>query len=251
MTSVSTPADGDVEPQYLTVPAEIYMHLVRLQKAKAVLMLSMGGGQRYRSSLLQIDRQTGRMAIDEVVPLDGNNLLRHAPGLTMSAQSDAGPSYWQIPAGTLQGGLLDGLPCHWLPLPTEIRYMQRRRSFRASFLIGQAPPLAIVDEDGAVVADGEMLDVSEHGCRFLIKVGAPLEWAASRQRLQLRIEPQGLAAFEVAGEVRHAVELNRQEAFMIGIHFLQVEPAVSRRLSQLVVQVQRERRRQQLAMDLD
>ncbi len=252
MNSVSTSAGNDFEPQYLTVAAEIYLHLIRLQKAKEVLMLSIGGAShRYRSSLLLLDRAAGRIAIDEVLPLDGNALLSHAPGLSVSVQGDAGSSNWQVPAGTLQGGMLDGLPCHWLPLPTEIRYMQRRRSFRASFLIGQAPRLSILDEDGYPITVGEMLDVSEHGCRFLLKVAKPPEWAAFGRHLLLRIEPTEQPAFELAGEVRHVVELSRQDALMIGIHFPQIEPAVSRRLSQLVVQVQRERRRQQLSMGLD
>lgn len=241
--------DPEFEPQIMTSADDIYLHLLRLQKARTVISLLLGGtGKPFRSSLLQIDRESGRVAIDEVMPLDGNALLRQAPGLSLSALSDAGSSYWKSPAGALQAGSLDGLPCHWLPLPTELRYMQRRRSFRASFLISQTPPLVILDEEGRETARGEMLDVSEHGCRVLIKLGATPEWAEVGQSLQLRIEPQGQPAFEVRGDVRHAAVQDRPEAFVIGLQFQQVAPPVARRLGQLVVQVQRERRRQQLDM---
>ncbi|MHC1478785.1 flagellar brake protein [Frateuria aurantia] len=247
MSSIS--GDLEFEPQYLTAPADIYLHLVRLRKSKAVILVSIGGDRLYRTSLLQIDRDHGLVAVDEVVPLDGNRLLAVAGGLTLSAQSDAGPSFWHVPAGAVRGGVLEGLPCHWLPLPAEIRYMQRRRSFRASFLIGQAPPLTILDEDGRDVIVGEMLDISEHGCRFMIRAAVPPQWAALGFRLPVRIGPQGPAGFELVGEVRHAAELTRGEAFMVGLLFVDVVPAVTRHLSQLVVQAQRARRRQQLELE--
>ena len=95
MSSAFNEESGPQPPKVLKTPVEIIATLRQLQQNHDPLMiLFKDRGQRFQSYLVEIDRDRNRMALDEIIPTDGERFLRQgapssSPSCTSCSQDQA------------------------------------------------------------------------------------------------------------------------------------------------------------------
>lgn len=88
---------------------------------------------------MDIDRDRGMVALDELIPNTGERFLQNGEAFRVEAFHEGVRIAWECER-PVQFGEHDGVPCYWAALPAEVLYHQRRNAYRAS--IKQSQPIA-------------------------------------------------------------------------------------------------------------
>jgi c-di-GMP-binding flagellar brake protein YcgR len=109
--------NGPQPPKVLKTPVEILANLRLLQQHHDPLIVTFHGrNQRFQSYLIEVDRDRGLIALDEMIPNDGERFLKSGESFRVEGFHDGVRIAWdtQQPA-TL--GEFEGGRCSWCPLP--------------------------------------------------------------------------------------------------------------------------------------
>ncbi|MFC3609299.1 flagellar brake protein [Stutzerimonas tarimensis] len=233
--------DGPQPPKTLTAPLEILANLRPLQMNHIPLVIRFHDrGSRYQSYLVEVDRDSGYLALDEIMPSDGERYMRSGEPFDIEGFYEGARMAWTNREPAEQGEL-DEMPCHWVLIPTELSYHQRRNAYRAS-LLGQKVSARLEDASQHIALDGNLLDISATGCKLQI----PGQWherlkaGALYERLVARL-PFG--TIETAVELRHAKYDEQYDNTRCGLRFHRISGVQQRQLERYVNQLQRESRR--------
>lgn len=119
---------------------EIQANLRLLQDSRDSLLITFADrNQRFQSFLVDIDRDRGMVALDELIPNTGERFLQNGEAFRVEAFHEGVRIAWECER-PVQFGEHDGVPCYWAALPAEVLYHQRRNAYRAS--IKQSQPIA-------------------------------------------------------------------------------------------------------------
>ncbi len=131
---------GAATPKVLKAPVEIQANLRLLQDSRDSLLITFADrNQRFQSFLVDIDRDRGMVALDELIPNTGERFLQNGEAFRVEAFHEGVRIAWECER-PVQFGEHDGVPCYWAALPAEVLYHQRRNAYRAS--IKQSQPIA-------------------------------------------------------------------------------------------------------------
>ncbi len=142
---------------------EIQANLRLLQDSRDSLLITFADrNQRFQSFLVDIDRDRGMVALDELIPNTGERFLQNGEAFRVEAFHEGVRIAWECER-PVQFGEHDGVPCYWAALPAEVLYHQRRNAYRAS--IKQSQPIAaeIAGEKLRAPLSGQLLDISATG----------------------------------------------------------------------------------------
>lgn len=129
---------GAATPKVLKAPVEIQANLRLLQDSRDSLLITFADrNQRFQSFLVDIDRDRGMVALDELIPNTGERFLQNGEAFRVEAFHEGVRIAWECER-PVQFGEHDGVPCYWAALPAEVLYHQRRNAYRAS--IKQSQP---------------------------------------------------------------------------------------------------------------
>ncbi|MDY0249893.1 MAG: flagellar brake protein [Pseudomonas sp.] len=228
-------------PKRLTSQIEIISNLRALMQHHDLLVMTFADRQQvFHSYIVDIDRDNNRLAYDELIPNDGERYLVSGEKVTITAYRDGVRMMWSH----IQQGLaasIDGAPCYWLNLPTEVSYHQRRNAFRANTLPEQVIEVKINGKSLQEPIPARLIDISATGCKLDIKLLTP--------NLQLG---QLYNAFDIAlpsgnitlnAELRHLSKDEASNSTQAGFTFHQMSGAIQRVIERFVYQLQREARR--------
>lgn len=249
MSTPFTKDEGPLPPQILKTPAEVYSSLRTLHESNTPLLLSFTERRQcYQTFLVNINREKGWIAIDELVPNDGERLLIAGEAFQIEGLHEGVRIAWtnEHPAHASE---LDDAPCYWIPLPREIQYHQRRSAYRAQ-LMGQ-PINAILN--GRTIKTplvGTMLDMSATGCKLSFKgdIQDRLQTGQIYERFSATL-PFGTVTTEV--ELRHLAYDDKTDTTFCGLRFYRISGMTQRQVERFVYQMQREARRDQVVDRFD
>jgi c-di-GMP-binding flagellar brake protein YcgR len=244
--TVSKFLDDDNAPQspvILREPLEILASLKLLQQGQDSLTITFDGQpQHYQSLLVELDRERGLLALDELMPADGEARLLAGERFQVQGYHEGIRMAWHVERAGIRRGNHQGHPCYWMELPEEVDYHQRRDAYRAPLKSTQTPTINLAGSLLSPSLVGKLLDISATGCklRFPGNVMSVLERGEVYERLSIAL-PE--ATLVLAAELRHLHYEERQEASFAGMRFHDISGLEQRQIERFVFQVQRESRR--------
>lgn len=231
--------EGPQPPKVLTAPLEIYANLRPLLDNNIPLTLRFHErSQRYQSYLVEMNRETGWIALDELIPNDGERLLLQGEAFHVEGFYEGARIFWTSQQD-VHLGEIDGARCYWIPTPAELTYHQRRNAYRA-----QLKELAVTAQLGGAAVrnalEGRLLDISATGCKLSIKGNQGNLQTGQVYELAAKL-PIGTIQTEV--ELRHLVVDEKLNMTMCGLRFHRLSGLTQRQIERLVYQLQRDARR--------
>lgn len=229
-------------PRVLTTPLEIYANLRLLQQHHDPLVITFKERrQRFQSYLIELNREHGYLALDEMVPSEGERLLASGESFTVEGFHDGVRIFWEC-RQPVHFDELEGHRCYWAPFPAELHYHQRRNAYRARLRQSQAIDAELAGEKLVAPLAGKMLDISATGCklRFPGDASQHLQPGELYERLAIQL-PSG--AISVAAELRHIHYEEKLNLSFAGLRFHQIGGLEQRHVERFVYQLQREARR--------
>ncbi|WP_328824801.1 flagellar brake protein [Pseudomonas schmalbachii] len=242
MSSPFAKENGPQPPRTLKAPMEIHACLRMLLDAHTPLVISFAErNQRFQSYVVEIDRENDSIALDELMPNDGERYLNNAEPFHIEASHDGIRIVWEC-RQAVEFGELEKHRCYWLPAPTEMLYHQRRNAYRAKLKQTEPVSIEIAGEKLKAPLSGKMLDISATGCkvRFSGDVGSRLHPGEVYERFTARM-PGGTLVMEV--EVRHVKYDEKLNTTFAGLRFHRINGLEQRQVERFVYQLQREARR--------
>lgn len=239
---------NDVEapqpPKVFTTPLEIAANLRMLQESHDPLIITFHErSQRFQSYVVEVDRDNNVLALDEMIPRDGERFLENGEPFRVEGFHDGVRIAWECnqPLTIDNSG---EVRCYRGTLPAEVTYHQRRNAFRAALKLSQLVDVVLDGEKlkGAGTIRGKLLDISATGCK--LRFDGNIE-----ERLQLgqvyekfaASAPLGLSHMSV--ELRHLHFEERLGATFAGVRFHNLTGQMQRKIESFVYQLQREARR--------
>ncbi|MBJ9975468.1 flagellar brake protein [Pseudomonas sp. S75] len=237
-------SDAPQPPKVLTTPLEIAANLRQLMDSHDPLIISFPErSQRFQSYVVQVDRDTDVLALDEMIPRDGERFIENGEPFRVEGFHDGVRMAWECDTA-LTLGEVNGHRCYLGPLPTEMTYHQRRNAFRAALKLSQLVDVVLdgthLKGNGAL--RGKLLDVSATGCklRFDGNVEDRLQLGQVYERFKAAA-PLGLS--DVMVELRHLHFEERINTTFAGLRFHNLNGLSQRKVDSFVYQLQREARR--------
>lgn len=236
--------DAPQPPKVLTTPLEIAANLRQLLESHDPLIISFHErSQRFQSYVVHLDRDNGVLALDEMIPRDGEKYIENGEPFRVEGFHDGVRIAWECDT-PLTITEIDGHRCYRGPLPTEVTYHQRRSAFRAALKLSQLVDIVLdgthLKGNGAL--RGKLLDISATGCklRFDGNVEERLQLGQVYERFKAA-NPLGLTDTMV--ELRHLHFEERINTTFAGVRFHNLSGQAQRKIESFVYQLQREARR--------
>jgi len=237
-------SDAPQPPKVLTTPLEIAANLRQLLDSHDPLIITFHErSQRFQSYVVQVDRDGNTLALDEMIPRDGEKYIENGEPFRVEGFHEGVRIAWECDT-PLRIGEIDGHRCYRGPLPTEVTYHQRRNAFRAALKLSQLVDV-VLDGDklkGNGALRGKLLDISATGCklRFDGNVGERLQLGQVYERFGAS-GPLGMS--QVMVELRHLHFEERFNTTFAGVRFHNLNGQMQRKVESFVYQLQREARR--------
>jgi len=240
--NASSAEDAPQPPKVLTTPLEIASTLRMLQESHDPLIITFHErSQRFQSYLVDVDRESDMIALDEMIPRDGERFLLAGEPFRIEGFHEGVRIAWES-NGTLAIDESNGGRCYRGTLPDEVVYHQRRNAFRAALKLAQLVNIELAGEKLKVPLSGKLLDISATGCklRFDGDITSGLQLGQVYDRF-LAALPFGSMTTSV--ELRYLHHEERIDTTFAGVRFHNMSGLVQRQVERFVYQLQREARR--------
>lgn len=245
MSNLFSEEEGPQPPKVLRTPAEIFANLRPLQENNTPLLIRfVERNRRYQSFLVELNREKGWIALDELIPSDGDRLMIAGEAFQVEGFYEGARIAWTND-GPVHLSELDGARCYWVPLPAEITYHQRRNAFRAQ-PVDQRVDTSLSGSTLKNALEGTLLDISATGCKLSFKgdVQGRLQPGQVYEQLVIKL-PFGTVTS--AAELRHVLFDEKLNLTFCGLRFYRMSGLTQRQIERFVYQLQREARRDQTA----
>jgi c-di-GMP-binding flagellar brake protein YcgR len=234
--------DSPQPPKVLSTPLEISSNLRQLHESHDPLIITFNErSQRFQTYLVAVDRDSDMIALDEMIPRDGERYLMAGEPFKIEGFHEGVRIAWES-NGPLTVDESSGSRCYRGTLPDEVVYHQRRNAFRAALKLAQ---LVNVDLDGEKLKapiSGKLLDISATGCklRFDGDITGSLQLGQVYDRFMASL-PFGNMTAPV--ELRYLHFEEKISTTFAGVRFHNMSGLVQRQVERFVYQLQREARR--------
>nr|WP_236675728.1 flagellar brake protein [Pseudomonas mediterranea] len=197
--------------------------------------------QRFQSYLVDVDREKNTIALDEMIPRDGERFLLAGEPFRVEGFHDGVRIAWEGKGPLTINESHDGR-CYRGALPDEVVYHQRRNAFRAALKLAQLVNIELDGDKLKSAVNGKLLDISATGCKLRFD-------GDITERLQLGQVYERFTAALPFGNMTAPVELRylhfeeRINTTFAGVRFHNISGLVQRQVERFVYQLQREARR--------
>jgi len=240
--NASNAEDAPQPPKVLTTPLEISGNLRMLQDSHDPLIITFHErSQRFQSYLVDVDREKNTLALDEMIPRDGERFLLAGEPFRVEGFHDGVRIAWEGNGPLTIDDSNDGR-CYRGALPEEVVYHQRRNAFRAALKLAQLVSVEMGGDKLKSPVNGQLLDISATGCKLRFD-------GDITERLQLGQVYERFIAALPFGNMTAPVELRylhfeeRINTTFAGVRFHNISGLVQRQVERFVYQLQREARR--------
>lgn len=234
--------DAPQPPKVLSTPLEISSNLRQLLESHDPLIITFHErSQRFQSYLVDLDREGNMIALDEMVPRDGERFLLAGEDFRIEGFHDGVRIAWES-NGPLSIDESASGRCYRGPLPDEVVYHQRRNAFRAALKLTQLVDVKLEGEKLKGSLPGNLLDISATGCklRFDGDITGNLQLGQVYDRFSADL-PFGKMTAPV--ELRYLHFEEKISTTFAGVRFHNMSGLVQRQVERFVYQLQREARR--------
>lgn len=242
MSSPFSQEDGPQPPKVLKTPVEIVANLRQLQQNHDPLLITFAErNQRFRSYVIDVDRDKNLVILDELVPNDGERYLLNGETFHVETFHDGVRVAWTCEQA-VRIAEHEGTRCYFSPMPPEVTYHQRRSAFRAPLKQSDLIKIELAGDKLKTAIPGQLLDISATGCKLRIpgNISTSLQAGQVYERFTARF-PFG--AMTTAIEVRHIQYEDKLDTTFIGARFHRISGQEQRLVERFVYQLQREARR--------
>lgn len=242
MFNASNAEDAPQPPKVLTTPLEIAANLRALEKAHDPLVITFADrAQRFQTFLVDVNRDNATMALDEMIPRDGEKYLLAGEPFRVEGFHDGIRIAWEC-RGMMT--VLDSATgrSYRGDMPNEVLYHQRRNAFRAALKLTSLVDIEIAGDKLKNSLKGKLLDISATGCklRFEGDKSESLQLGQIYERYTAHLPFGKLTA---AVELRHLHYEERLDTTFAGVRFHNINGQTLRQVENFVFQLQREARR--------
>ena len=242
MSNALNAEDAPQPPKVLTTPLEIAGNLRMLQESHDPLIITFHERtQRFQSYVVDVDRENNAIALDEMIPRDGERFLLAGEPFRVEGFHEGVRIAWES-NGPLTIDDSNGTRCYRGTLPDEVVYHQRRNAFRAALKLAQLVSIELGGEKLKVPLAGKLLDISATGCklRFDGNISNGLQLGQVYDRFIAAL-PFGSMTTPV--ELRYLHHEEKIDTTFAGVRFHNMSGLVQRQVERFVYQLQREARR--------
>jgi c-di-GMP-binding flagellar brake protein YcgR len=234
--------DGPQPPKVLTAPLEVFANLRTLQQSHDPLIIKFKDrNQRFQSYLVEINRERGVIAFDELIPNDGERYMQNGETFSIEAFHEGVRIAWDC-EDPVRIGEWEGARCYWGHMPERITYHQRRNAFRAHLGHGQLVNIELSGSRLTPALKGQMLDISATGCRLRFP-GNVVDRLQPGQVYERCAAVLPIGPLSTAVELRHAHFEDKANMTFVGLRFHRLGGLEQRQVERFVYQLQREARR--------
>ena len=233
--------DAPQPPKVLSTPLEVASSLRMLQESHDPLIITFQDrSQRFQSYVVEVDREGNSMALDEMIPRDGERFLQDGVPFRVEGFHEGVRIAWECTSRLTIDDAHDHR-CYRTALPGEVLYHQRRNAFRAALKLANLVNVEVAGEKLKAPLKGKLLDVSATGCklRFEGNIGESMQLGQVYERFSAAL-PFG--AMTTAVELRYLHFEERLNVTFAGPRFHNISGAVQRQVERFVYQLQREAR---------
>ncbi|AUB76365.1 pilus assembly protein PilZ [Pseudomonas sp. Lz4W] len=233
--------DAPQPPKVLSTPLEVASSLRMLQESHDPLIITFQDRiQRFQSYVVEVDREGNSMALDEMIPRDGERFLQDGVPFRVEGFHEGVRIAWECTSRLTIDDAHDHR-CYRTALPGEVLYHQRRNAFRAALKLANLVNVDVAGEKLKAPLKGKLLDVSATGCklRFEGNIGESMQLGQVYERFSAAL-PFG--AMTTAVELRYLHFEERLNVTFAGLRFHNISGAVQRQVERFVYQLQREAR---------
>jgi c-di-GMP-binding flagellar brake protein YcgR len=234
--------DAPQPPKVLSTPLEISGNLRQLLDSHDPLIITFHErSQRFQSYLVDLDRERNMIALDEMIPRDGERFLLAGEPYKVEGFNEGVRIAWES-NGQLSIDESNGSRCYRGTLPDEVVYHQRRNAFRAALKLAQLVNVNLDGEKLKASISGKLLDMSATGCklRFEGDITGSLQLGQVYDRFNADL-PFGKMTAPV--ELRYLHFEEKISTTFAGVRFHNMSGLVQRQVERFVYQLQREARR--------
>jgi c-di-GMP-binding flagellar brake protein YcgR len=221
---------------------EIAGNLRQLQESHDPLIITFHErNQRFQSYLVDVDRDNNMIALDEMVPRDGERYLLAGESFRIEGFHEGVRIAWES-NGLLNIDESGNTRCYRGKLPDQVVYHQRRNAFRAALKLAQLVNVELSGEKLKSPVSGKLLDISATGCKLRFE-------GDITSRLQLGQVYERFVAALPFGSMTTPVELRylhfeeKISTTFAGLRFHNMSGLEQRQVERFVYQLQREARR--------
>ena len=242
MSNALSVDDAPQPPKVLSTPLEISSNLRQLLESHDPLVITFQErSQRFQSYLVDLDRDSNMIALDEMIPRDGERYLMAGEPFRVEGFHEGVRIAWES-NGQLTIDESGGSRCYRGPLPDEVSYHQRRNAFRAALKLAQLVDVKLDGEKLKAPISGKLLDISATGCklRFDGDITGSLQLGQVYDRFNADL-PFGKMTAPV--ELRYLHFEEKISTTFAGVRFHNMSGLVQRQVERFVYQLQREARR--------
>lgn len=214
-------------PPPSSAPA-LTLNLIEAQRSQAIIDLAVAGGERYQSTIRDVDAAAGLMIIDEVFP--AGLTARPGQALTVALRWNTRRESF---VGHFAGPLSEGSG-YQVKLPPTVGYAQRRAAFRLRLPLQRNAP-ASFHAPGQHHHEAAVVDISIAGIRLQSAAPVLLRCGDIVEELQFALLGQH---FLCRAEVRY-VNYHR-EGTEFGAKLLDLGAPQQRALARVIMQLERQ-----------
>lgn len=238
----SSAEDAPQPPKVLTTPLEIAANLRQLLDSHDPLIITFHErSQRFQSYVIEVDRDANVLALDEMIPRDGERFLAAGEPFKVEGFHDGVRIAWEC-SEQLEIVDSDSQRFYRGSLPEEIVYHQRRNAFRAALKLAQLVNIQMDGDKLKKPLAGKLLDISATGAklRFDGDLSESMQLGQVYERFLAKL-PFGNMTAPV--ELRYLHFEERFNTTFAGVRFHNMSGLVQRQVERFVYQLQREARR--------
>ena len=193
----------------------------------------------FNTALLKLDPDNDVLAIDELHPEKGHDLIQKAGRITLHMQYEGMDVNFTINLKNI--GNENGIAYYELEFPKSIRYLQRRNSYRVPVSAANEILVELTTKDKKSY-QGELHDISTGGMciRFPKKLEFPLELEG--EELECGITFFSRQKMKCAFKVCHTWVNTSSNNLHIGGFFIQLDRIQHRAIEKFVAELQRKAR---------
>lgn len=158
--------DAPQPPKVLTTPLEIASNLRMLQESHDPLIITFQDRtQRFQSYVVDVNRESNTMALDEMIPRDGERFLEAGVPFKVEGFHDGVRIAWECTTALTIDDRHEHR-CYRGAMPHEVVYHQRRNAFRAALRLANLVNVQVAGDKLKAPIKGKLLDVSATGCKL-------------------------------------------------------------------------------------
>lgn len=241
MFNASSADDAPQPPKVLGTPLEVCAHIKSLMDGHDPLIVTFTERQlRFQSYVVEVDRYTNTLVLDELIPRDGERLLNSGEPFRVEGFHDGARIAWEAKGTFTVVEDEKGRSYHGA-LPTRIIYHQRRNAFRAALKLSSLVDVALAGDKLADTLRGKLLDLSATGCK--LRFEGNCEYLLQLGQVYDRFfAALPFGAITTPVELRHLHFEARLNTTFAGVRFHTMTGLVQRNVERFVYQLQRDAR---------